>query len=398
MAALAASGWASTFAIDFSVYWTICRSAIGDGGGLYGEASRLPWPMWYRYPPLFAWLLWPLSLLPFRAAAFLWALGKLVALAAVLRELGRRVGATAPMWGLAALAGLPWVLMELRYGNAQGAVFALTAAALLGAGKRPRLAAAGLGLAAALKVWPLFFVPYLAARRRWAVAAGATVWAAALTLAPAAWTGWAAHAAALGDWWAQESAIASRGGSIWFPSQSLLGVMTRHWTALSWKDQPDPNYPLVNWLALDPAWVRGLWLALAAAGCLALWRWARRLPPEAEPSAAAAALCALALLEPYAQRQTALVVLAWPALVAAAAAYRRGGRPRTLFAAAVALVWLQPLTPSAWWQRVYEVWGLDALAAVLLLAASAGGFTMTGVGGSPCPNRSSSTSTAEHER
>lgn len=366
MGAVAASAWAATFAIDFSVYWTIARSE----GPLYGEASGLVWPMWYRYPPLFRWLVEPFALASFPVAAFLWALGKLAALGAVLAALGRRVGATPAVWGLAFLAGGYWVLSELRYGNAQGYVFALVALAVLWAEQRPRAAGLALGLAIALKVWPLFFVPYLAARRKIVTASSALAAAAALSLLPALWTGWSAHWADLSAWYEQESAIAATGGSIWFPSQSLLGVMTRHWTALSWRGQPDPNYPIVNWLALDPAAVRLIWFVLVIFGCLALWRRAWRLPAAAEPMAASAAFCAFILLTPYAQKQTALVVLAWPALAAARNAWAGPGWPRRLLAAAGAVIWLQPLTPSAWWQRVYEVWGLDALATVLLLAAT----------------------------
>jgi hypothetical protein len=126
----------------------------------------------------------------------------------------------------------------------------------------------------------------------------------------------------------------------------------------------------VNWLSLDPATVRVAWMGLVVVGCLALWRRAWRLRASAEPIAASAAFCAFVLLTPYAQKQTALVVLAWPALVAAQSAWKAPGWPRGLLAATIAVVWLQPLTPSAWWQRVYEVWGLDALAALLLLAAT----------------------------
>lgn len=363
--AIVASAWAATFAIDFSVYWTIARS----DGPLYGEASGLVWPMWFRYPPLFRWLVEPFALPPFRVGAFLWALGKLVAMGFVLRALGRRIGATPAVWGLASLAGGYWWLCELRFGNAQGYVFALVAAALLWADERPRTAAAALGLAVALKIWPLFFVPYWVARRKVRAATESLGWAAAFTLLPALWTGWSAHWSALAAWYEQESTIAQAGGSIWFPSQSLLGVMTRHLTPLSWQDAPDPNYPEVNWLSLDPETVGLLWLGLVAIGCGALWLRARTLPASAEPTAAAAAFCALVLLEPYAQRQTALVVMAWPALVAARRAWQTPGPARMLFIAAVAVILVQPLTPSAWWQRVFEVWGLDALAVVLLLAA-----------------------------
>jgi uncharacterized membrane protein YhaH (DUF805 family) len=129
LSAAALSVWAASFAIDFSVYWTIARS----NGPLYGEASGLVWPMWSRDPPLVRELVEPFSLLPFRIAAFVWALGKLAALGAILAVLGRRLGATPAIWGWAFLAGGYWVLSELRYGNAQAYVFALVAAALLGA-------------------------------------------------------------------------------------------------------------------------------------------------------------------------------------------------------------------------------------------------------------------------
>ncbi len=366
LSAVAACAWAATFAIDFSVYWTIARS----DGPLYGEPSGLVWPMWFRYPPLFRWLVEPFALPPLRVGAFLFALGKLAAMGAVLAALSRRIGATRSVWGLAFLAGGYWWLCELRFGNAQGYVFALVAAALLWADERPRTAAASLGLAVALKVWPLFFVPYLAARRRFSAAAATLAWGAGFTLLPAVWSGWSAHAASLRAWYEQESAIAQSGGSIWFPSQSLLGVMTRHLTPLSWDDAPDPNYPTVNWLSLDPGTVQLAWVTLVVVGCLLLWRRAWKLPSAAEPTAAAAAFCALVLLEPYAQRQTALVVMAWPALVAARQAWRGPCLARVVFGAAVAVVLLQPLTPSAWQQRVFEVWGLDALAVILLLAAS----------------------------
>ncbi len=364
--AIVASFWAATFAIDFSVYWTIARS----DGPLYGEASGLVWPMWFRYPPLFRWLVEPFALPPFRVGAFFWALGKVAAVGLVLAALGRRIGATRAVWVLTFLAGGYWWLCELRFGNAQGYVFALVAAALLWAGERPRIAGATLGLAIALKVWPLFFIPYLAVRRKISTAAAALAWAGGFTLLPALWTGWGVHWSALQAWYAQESAIAKAGGSIWFPSQSLLGVMTRHLTPLSWQDAPDPNYPAINWLSLDPQTVGLLWLGIVVVGCLLLWIRARKLPDSDEPIAAAAAFCALVLLEPYAQRQTALVVMAWPALVAARHAWQVPGAPRALFFTAVAVGLFQPLTPSAWWQRVFEVWGLDALAVVLLLAAT----------------------------
>ena len=364
--AAALSFWASRFAIDFSVYWTIAIAHIRDGRALY-VSDFLPWPMWYRYPPLFVWLFAPLALLPFRAAAFVWALGKCAVGARLLRELLAGVDLSWRAGLLAAAVAGPYVLSELRYGNAQFYVFALVATALLAARTRPNLAGSLLGLAVALKVWPLFFVPYLAARRLWRVAGLAVVAGAALTLLPALWTGFGAHWLNLQAWYAQESAIAADAGRIWFPSQSLLGVLTRHLTLVDWSAAPDPDYPQVNWLALDAAAVRTAWLVLVALGYGGLLWLARRLPQSCHFRLHGIAFCALILLEPFAQKQSAFTVLLWPALAASALALPPWSR-RALSAAA-ALSLLQVLTFSSPLQRLYQVVGLDALVVLLLALA-----------------------------
>ena len=89
--AVALSGWAATFSIDASVYYPTAYAVFFDGAEPYFGSFGLPWPMWYRYPPLFLVLVLPLSLLPFRAAAFLWALGKFPALYALARSLVTRL-------------------------------------------------------------------------------------------------------------------------------------------------------------------------------------------------------------------------------------------------------------------------------------------------------------------
>jgi alpha-1,2-mannosyltransferase len=359
--AVALSAWAAGYAIDFSVYWTIALAHIRDGRGLYGEDSILPWPMWYRYPPLFAWLVYPLALLPFRAAAFVWAVGKFAAGWRLVRALLEDARLPCRDIFLAAALAAPYVVSELRYGNAQFYVFALTAAALLLARTRPGFAGATLGFAVALKVWPLFFVPYLAVRGLWRVAGAAVVAAILFTLAPALWIGWDEQLSQLAAWYAQESAIAADGGRVWFPSQSLFGVLSRHLTFVDWRSSPDPNYPAINWLALDPEAVRTAWILLAGAGYAGLLWLARRLPAARDRLLHGVAFCGLILLEPYAQKQSALAVLLWPAVVAAALRPQmpRWGRYSLIAAAAISL--LQPLTPSSYLNRLYQVLGLDAL-------------------------------------
>ena len=371
--ALGASYWASQFGIDLAVYHAITRSGLFNGGPLYGEASGLEYPMWYRYPPLFLLAFAPFAAMPFNAAVVVWTLLKCAVLAVLLRTLVGRLGQTARLrarleWPLfAAIVGV-FVLTELRYANAQFFIFALTAASLLLIDRRPRLAAAALGLAIALKVWPLFFVPYLAALRRWRVAAASLAVAGVLTLAPATYFGWGQHWQNLQDWRAQESQIAANGGSIWFPSQSLFGVLTRHLTEVDYASMPDPNYPRINWLSLDPSRVRLLWIALAAAGYAGLLAFARRAPPKSLLLLHGVAFCALVFLQPFSQKQTALVVLIWPALVAAASVRSLPTSVSWMPFAAALITLMQPITQSGYWNRVYQVWGVDALTMLLLAA------------------------------
>lgn len=339
--------------------------------------------MHYRYPPLFLFLFAPFTWLDFRVAAFVWALLKCGALAAGLLWTIRRgwlpLGKT--NWAVAVCIAAPYFVMELRYGNAQFFVFALTAWALLSLDRRPLAAAGPLGLAAAVKVWPLFFVAYWTGLKKWRAAGCALIAALLFTLAPALYFGWGRHVELLSDWWKQEYGIASRGGQVWFPSQSLLGVMTRHLTGTDYAGSPDPNYPRIHWASLDPTAVRAAWAVVVVLGCFGLWTLARGAGSARRFEAGGLAFCALVLLQPYAQKQTAFVVLIWPALAAAAALSRPlpgWGRRMIYSAAAVSLLQVLAQDPQA--QRLLQVLGTDALLAALLAGGLAAAIRSPGAG------------------
>jgi alpha-1,2-mannosyltransferase len=331
--------------------------------------------MHYRYPPLFLLLFAPLTWLKITTASFVWALLKCAVLAAGLCRLIRRWGPARRInWTVAICIAAPYFVMELRYGNAQFFVFALTAWAMLSLERRPLPAAAALGLATALKVWPFYFIAYWAALKKWRAAVCALAVALLLMLAPAIYFGWDRNAELLSAWWNQEYGTASQAGHVWFPSQSLLGVLTRHLTEVDYAGMPDPNYPRVEWVALEPALVRAAWVFLVAAGGFTLWLLARRAGGVRRLEADGIAFCALVLLQPYTQKQTTLVVLLWPALVAAAALRRpmnRWGRAAIYAAAAVGMV--QVLAQSPPIQRLLQALGTDAL----LVALLAGGLLLT---------------------
>ncbi|HEY8477737.1 MAG TPA: glycosyltransferase family 87 protein [Chloroflexota bacterium] len=130
------------------------------------------------YPPLWALLAYPFTLLPFPVAAAIWQTGSL----GLVLLAGRRLGIPSG-WSLA-LGAWPPVLTALHLGQWEPLLLLLSVlgwrAALQG---RDGQAGLWLGLAAALKLYPaIFLLPFLA-RRRWRLAA---TWAAPVALAQVA--------------------------------------------------------------------------------------------------------------------------------------------------------------------------------------------------------------------
>ncbi|PYT07588.1 MAG: hypothetical protein DMF60_06765 [Acidobacteria bacterium] len=396
--------------MDFRVYHYGARGVFDGTRPVYGPASGLGWPMHYRYPPVFLLLFAPFAALPLGLAAALWVVLKVATLVLLLRLMSspnsppKLGGVAAPLrkcreatfegaagvvsWGTTPpfakkrangtppnLGGelvipflfiAPYILEEFRYGNAQFFVLALTIWALLTARERPVLAAGSLALAISIKVWPLFFVPYLAVRRDWKVVSYTLGFVAVLALLPSLYFGLSGNFNLLGQWFTQESHTQLSENEIWFPNQSLRGVLMRYLTTIDYSQVPDSNYPQMNVAKIDPASVRLLWTILAGAIYAVFLFLAQRRRESDGWLDHGLAFCLVALLEPFTQKY-ALAVLLWPAL--AAAVCMKNPRLRILMYAATTLVLIQPLAPSASIQRLLQVLGLDFAAALLLTAA-----------------------------
>ncbi len=356
--------------MDLRVYHYGARGVFDGTRPVYGETSGLGWPMHYRYPPLFLLLFAPFAALPLAAAAVLWVLLKIVVLAWLVRFMlnrGLKLGTTY-LAVIPLLFITPYLIEEFRYGNAQFFIVALTAAALLNARERPALAGGSLALAISIKVWPLFFVPYLAARRDWKVVRYALGLVVVLALLPSLYFGLGRNVQLLGQWFSQESHTQLGESEIWFPNQSLRGVMMRYLTVIDYSQVPDSNYAQVNIASLNPATVRLAWMILAGCVYAAFLLLARRRRKSDGWSDHALAFCLLAILEPFTQKY-ALAVLVWPAL--AAAGLMKDARLRILIYGATVLSLIQPLTPGSNAQRLLQVLGMDFAAAVFLSAAVA---------------------------
>jgi len=369
LAALGAVGIAAAFGyylsgqpMDFRVYYYGAQGVFDGTRPVYGATSGLGWPMHYRYPPLFLLVFAPLTLVPLGLAAAIWVWAKLGVLLLLLQTMRERM----PIHVISFLLITPYLIEEFRYGNAQFFVLALTIGALRTLPGRPVLAAAALALAISIKVWPLFFIPYLAVRREWKAVAWALSFVAVLALVPATYFGVSENFSLLQQWLAQESQTQLSENEIWFPNQSLRGVLMRYLTVVDYSRVPDSNYAQVNVASLQPTTVRWLWMFLAGgiyAGFLLLANQRRENDARLDHGLA---FCLLALLEPFTQKY-ALTVLLWPSIVAGGLM----GKPlqRLFIYGAVILVLIQPLVPGASAQRLLQVLGMD-FAATLMLAGS----------------------------
>jgi hypothetical protein len=373
----ALSYFAALRSVDFPVYHYAARTMLSRSEPMYGPQSGIGWPQVYRYPPLFLLLFIPFALLPLRVAAIIWAALKFAVLALLARGLFSRLR----IYGhgfqfLSLLPALPYLAVEFHYGNAQFFIFALVATAFLLLERRPFLAAFALALAISIKVWPLFFVPYLLARKRAAVAVLAVALTVVLTLLPAGYFGWQTNASLLHQWAQQELGVASTAGEpglVGFPSQSLHSVLMRFFVSLNYAELTDSNYPKLNLGNFDPRAVEVLWLLLASAGCAGLLLLARRAKSN-DLTVHGVAFCALLLLQPFTQIGD-LVILLWPIAVAVAALRDDRDLPawtRAALYTALSLIVLKPLIPDRDAQRLLQVLGADFTATSLLAAGLIG--------------------------
>ncbi|MGH9475656.1 MAG: glycosyltransferase family 87 protein [Terriglobales bacterium] len=363
-------------AIDFQVYFDNARHYFA-GASMYGRHSGTGWAGGvYRYPPVFLDLFRPLSLLPLAVGAALWAGGKLIAGGALVIALRKRwrMASAGLLWpGLLLVA--PYFIQELRYGNFQFYSVLMVLAAFLAA--KPLWRGFWLGWAAALKVWPLFFLPCLIVRRRWRDAAAMAAWAAGWTVLPALWRGWRAQTALLGQWLGQErgiAAVSARFGELWYPGQSLHDVLARYLRVIDYGHLVDSGYPQVAWLHLSPAAFDRLWWTLAVILTMVLFYWLARATGS-QDGVVALLLCAVMLLEPHVHRLI-LVTLLWPALWLAAEWQHGRLRGWAQFGLwlAVAASAMEPLVPGAGRQRVLQAFGSDFWLVVLPLTALTAGW------------------------
>ncbi len=278
-------------------------------------------PNYYLYPPLFAVLFAPLTLLSYPHAFAAWLLGGAACLGLALALLVRRagVGIRTPRGALASsclalMAALFYpVSRSLAIGQASLLLLALLVGALVLLERRLPRADAGAGLCLAcgilLKLTPVLLVPWLALRGRWRALAWTLAWSGLLVLVSIGVVGWAPHETYL------EHVVPRLGdGTAFYPNQSITGLLARAWGV---DDRPADMLPPDH-----PASRLGRWLGLilVAATLLAAAR-----PSVAEPEGLALVLIGGLIAAPVAWEHHYVLALIPAGLILGRAAAEEGG-------------------------------------------------------------------------
>ena len=239
--------------VDAPAWWLI------DLSNLYaGTSQSLTGVGAFRFAPVIAWLMWPLTLLPWAVFIATYLVLNLAAVVAMGR--GRR--------GLVLIAAFPPVLLELLNANIH-----LFMALAIWVGMRWPMAWSFLLLT---KVTPGVGILWFAARKEWrnlAIALGATGAIAAIgfVIAPAQWTEWLRVLTT-------SAALPQIGGLppllVRLPAAALVVVFAAR-TDRAWL------VPFACLLAMPTIWLQSAALLTA---CFPLWwergRWQRSADPE----------------------------------------------------------------------------------------------------------------------
>lgn len=181
--ALVYAGWiayvlARDRTVDFYVYYlaaygfdrgiNMYAPQPGTWAELAARAGVARYETQYYYPPLTAWLVWPLTALPARLAAGVW----LVATAAAFAATGWLLGGNSRLaagrtLALGLMLGFVPALTTLHAGQVNGLLLLTLAIAYVNLPRSQWALGLGIGTGVMLKIVPLAHLAYLAWRGRW---------------------------------------------------------------------------------------------------------------------------------------------------------------------------------------------------------------------------------------
>jgi glycosyl transferase family 87 len=380
--------------IDFPVYYAAGGSLISGRADLYSPDFALGRVMDYRYPPFFLVVLYPLWLLPYSSAAYIWftmsALAAACAILIVIRTFPE-LRKTKTLLLFVALAVAQYFVMVLHYGNAHLLVVALMFGSFYFVLRKKDLEGALLmSLAITIKVTPILLLPYFVLKRRWKLLAAVSVFLIAINLAPSAYFGFRANNELLASWY--RHVIASQefhedNGPI---NLSVKGQLRRSLSIVDYSQRVDGDvqYPAVNVASFSRDDVVRTWAVMAGglfAGILLfIWREQRnrgsasapgRNDPAQDPASIShelALMICLTLLAAPLTSKIYFIELLWPVACLASFAVGRTARSGRVVMGILVFVAVansvSPLLPGRSVQRLLLVLGVDFYLNCLVMA------------------------------
>jgi len=382
--------------IDFPVYYAAGQSLIGGRNDLYSPDFALGTVMDYRYPPLFLVMLYPLWLMPYAVAAYVWFVLSVLEIVGCFLLVARVFPAlqqSTKSWLIVFLSVAQYFVMVLHYGNVHLPIILLSFASfyffLL---RRDVAAGALLALAITIKLTPILLLPYFALKRRWKLLSAVCILTVIFNIVPSLYFGFTRNTELLRTWY--DHVVVSQqfhedNGPI---DLSLKGEMRRYLSTIDYSQRVDGDiyYPSLNFARLDRERVEQAWAVLAAAifaGGLALIWWLSRRSHGSRysdfsgdksdkrddflASELAFMLCLTLLVGPLTSK-IYFIALLWPAACLANFAVdksRQGRFANRVMIVLAAINLVLPLLPGRSIQRLLLVVGADFYLNCLLIAA-----------------------------
>jgi hypothetical protein len=378
--------------IDFPVYHAAGRSLVAGRTDLYAADFALGPVMDYRYPPFFLLAFYPLWLMDYSVAAYIWYLlsaAQIVACVLILRRVVDRSRPSRVVWLTALLAVAQYFVMILHYGNAHLLAISLMFASFyLLMRRRDSTAALLMSLSITLKLVPVLILPYFALKKRWKYLGLTAAFVIAINLVlPAAYFGPAKNAELLNGWFNHvivNQQFHEMNGPI---NLSLKGQLRRYLSEVDYSARVtgDTRYPAVNVASMSPKLIETLWMILAAAAfiaCLAIIRLAplrdeaeealQAVSPSAMPLELSLMICLMLFVGPLTSK-IYFIALLWPAVCLGVEVFGGKGAAARFGKAVLIIIsvvnFVLPLLPGRSVQRLLLVLGIDFYINLLLLLA-----------------------------
>jgi hypothetical protein len=281
--------------------WRDLIQSVVRGENVYNEWTK---EGSFPYPPIAGMLLWPITQLPAIYSALFWFCLKLAMAAAAIawsiqlvRQRHERFLPTQVIL-LLILTSRP-ILSDLQHGNINILILFVCMAGLIAfRNRRDWLAGTLIGLAAAIKVTPLLFVPYFAIKRQWnIVGASLCSFLALLFLVPSLVIGFGQNLWLVRSWSGAmiEPYVLEGKVETLQTNQSLPGVTLRLLTDSPGIDLPDGSLGRVNWFSVSPQAALGCVKAIMF-GLLVWIGWLSRRPASDRTDPRLAMECAMVFI------------------------------------------------------------------------------------------------------